>query len=140
MTIPRFYAGASLYRSPGHYRTPKCSASFRDVSAEYLPALTRIQRSIGGILVDGSVGGVGGIGPSGPGVAYASVTVECTGGNSYDLSTGSSKGKCRVLRNKAGDVIGGYCEDGDDNLAGVACGAGCVGAEGSGSCKLLAKE
>lgn len=76
----------------------------------------------------------------------ASVTVPCPGGGTFDLSTGTSSGSCRVAMLN-GLVIGGSCTDDngtpgdptDDNTAGVDCsvngGAGsCTGSAGSGSC------
>jgi len=71
------------------------------------------------------------------------IQVNCAGGNSFNLSTGTNRGECHITMEKAAgasswSVTGGYCHD-DGNTAGANCtvnaGSGaCGGSTGAGSC------
>jgi hypothetical protein len=79
-------------------------------------------------------------GPHGPGapVAYATTSVNCNG-SKFEISTGTSHGKCSVQYGSDGKALGGNCQDGA-NTSAVNCAlngdkGGCSGdAAGSGTC------
>ena len=71
-----------------------------------------------------------------PGLLGASLEVTCGGGKTYEISTGTSGGSCRVDTDSNGTVTGGSCGTlaGSSNGASMTCSQGCTGSSGSGSC------
>lgn len=69
-----------------------------------------------------------------PGVAYAGVSLSCSG-KTYNLSTGNSSGECKVHYDcpTCTRPTGASCTDGKGNSSSATC-EGCNGSKGSGSC------
>jgi len=77
--------------------------------------------------------------PTGPTVVFASTDVNCNGGGTFSLSTGTDGGTCSVLTDASGKVTGGSCTDGG-NKSSVTCGrnggsGACDGTSGKGGCQ-----
>ena len=75
-----------------------------------------------------------------PGVVYASTTVNCKSGKSFEISTGNNSGSC-TIKESEGTVTGGSCTDGA-NESSASCnkneGVGACGStQGSGGCKAV---
>jgi hypothetical protein len=87
-----------------------------------------------------ALGGRGGTSePSGPTVVFASTDVNCKGGGTFSISTGTDGGSCSVNTDASGNVTGGSCGDGG-NKSGVNCGrnsgsGACDGTSGKGGCQ-----
>lgn len=77
----------------------------------------------------------------GTGLSFATIDVSCKGGNTFTLSTGTTKGTCEVIKDKdSGNVTSGYCATPEGNNATASCGdnggeGACGKTEGKGSCK-----
>lgn len=77
--------------------------------------------------------------PSGPTVVFASTDVNCKGGGTFSISTGTDGGNCIVSNDASGNVTGGSCTDGG-NKSSVTCGrnggeGACDGTSGKGGCQ-----
>lgn len=75
---------------------------------------------------------------------YATIDVNCKGGKTFTLSTGTKGGTCEVIEDH-GSVTNGFCADADAKpkpaSASVNCGVNggegaCGKVEGSGSCRV----
>lgn len=109
--------GASLLLSTGRGQINiKCadSDSTRDCVQAVLPVLP-------------SGGGPGG-------VIYATTSIKC-GGNTYQISTGTSGGNCATSGPQGGPRNSAGCNDGT-NTASATCDEGCGATSGSGSCTM----
>jgi hypothetical protein len=62
-----------------------------------------------------------------PPVTKASVTLDCGGGKTFKISTGSNTGECQLSAGFAACSDGGL-------VSSARCGDGCITAQGSGSC------
>lgn len=71
-----------------------------------------------------------------PGVAYASIDVKCSGGKTYTLDTGTTKGFCSATYSGT-KVTEASCSDGT-NYSNLKCSmdSPCTSSNGSGSCKV----
>lgn len=77
--------------------------------------------------------------PGGPTVVFASTDVNCKGGGTFSIGTGTDGGNCLVSTDASGNVTGGSCTDGG-NKSSVTCGrnggeGACDGTSGKGGCQ-----
>ena len=140
MKAPGFVAVYSLYPTSRHYRPAQEIRGGGGQFAGVLVPHALLRPGLGGELSNGPGGRVIGFEPGEPGAAYASISVECSNGKDYSLSTGNKKGSCSPdIRD--GKVTGAYCIDSKGNIGvSMDCNAGCTKSEGTGSCKFLAKS
>jgi hypothetical protein len=110
-----------------------CSRETKKCSVE-TPKRTTINAGVGGVPARGGVldGGRGG---STGGVAYATITLECSGGRKYEVSTGTKTGECR----NNGNGTASCTDTGGKNSSQAQCNAGCTSSSGAGSCTMKAQ-
>jgi hypothetical protein len=70
----------------------------------------------------------------------AGLEVDCPGGATYAVSTGTRHGTCNIKTDDAGAVESAHCDDDSGNRAAMSCGAdggkgACGEAAGTGSCQ-----
>ena len=63
------------------------------------------------------------------------MTVKCSDGRGYRLSTGADAGVCKLYVDR-GKVIGGFCTDGTNSVL-QSCSTGCKEITGSGTCETI---